>query len=87
MSELENESQKGEEESTSVTDLVAATYQEYLLQSKKNAWKAFGRLCTAVVDFPVASLEGRTAERRAESAARVKLIETSSNQIADQMMV
>ena len=35
MSELENESQKGEEESTSVTDLVAATYQEYLLQSKK----------------------------------------------------
>lgn len=54
---------------------------------RKNALKAFGRLCTAVVDIPVAMLEGVAAEKRAESSGRVKLIETSAAQIAAQMSV
>lgn len=52
---------------------------------RKNAWKAFTRLCTAAVDYPVALIEGATAEKRAESKARVKLINVSANQIAQQM--
>jgi len=54
---------------------------------KKNALKAFGQLCTAVVDIPVAYLEGKAAEKRAETQARVKLISTGGDQIASQMNV
>lgn len=54
---------------------------------RKNAWRAFGRLCTAAVDYPVALLEGLVAEKRAESEARVKLIKTSSAQLAKQLKV
>jgi hypothetical protein len=52
---------------------------------RKNAAKAFGRLCTAAVEYPIALIEGATAERRAESRARVKLIDASATQIAEQM--
>lgn len=38
---------------------------------RKNAAKAFGRLCTAAVEYPVALIENAIAERRAESRARV----------------
>ncbi len=34
---------------------------------RKNAFKAFGQLCTAAVDIPVAYLEGRAKEIRALS--------------------
>jgi Protein of unknown function (DUF2806) len=54
---------------------------------RKNFWKAFGQLCTAAVDMPVSILEGKAAEKRAESKARVKLISTSADQIAKQMVV
>ncbi|MDQ6996577.1 MAG: DUF2806 domain-containing protein [Mariprofundus sp.] len=54
---------------------------------KKNAFKAFGQLCTAAVDIPVAYLEGAAAERRAETQARIKLIDTGADQIAKQMEV
>lgn len=49
---------------------------------RKNAAKAFARLCTAAVEYPAALIENAIAERRAESRARVKLINTSANQIA-----
>jgi Protein of unknown function (DUF2806) len=52
---------------------------------RKNALKAFGRLCTAAIEYPVALIEGVIAEKRAESRARVKLIDASANQIAEQM--
>lgn len=52
---------------------------------RKNAWKAFGRLCTAAVEYPVALIEGAVAEKRAETRARVQLIDVSANQIAEQM--
>lgn len=52
---------------------------------RKNAAKAFTRLCTAAVEYPVALIEGAIAEKRAESRARVKLIDASASQIAEQM--
>jgi hypothetical protein len=59
---------------------------------RKNAIKAFARLFTTVVQYPAVRIEGAIAERRAESAerlaesrARVKLIETSARQLAKQM--
>ena len=52
---------------------------------RKNAAKVFTRLCTAAVEYPVTLIEGAIAERRAELRARVKLIETSADQIAAQM--
>lgn len=52
---------------------------------RKNAVKAFARLCTAAVEYPVALIEGAIAEKRAESRARVKLIDASASQIAEQM--
>jgi hypothetical protein len=52
---------------------------------RKNAFTAFARLCTAAVDYPVALIEGAVAEKRAESTARVRLINASASQIAKQM--
>jgi hypothetical protein len=54
---------------------------------KRNALKAFNQLCTALIDIPVAYLEGVAAERRAETQARVKIISTGADQIAEQMDV
>jgi hypothetical protein len=54
---------------------------------RKNAFRAFGQLCTALVDIPVAHLEGIATEKRAETQARVKLISTGADQIAAQMNV
>lgn len=52
---------------------------------RKNAIKAFGRLCTAAVEYPVTLLEDAIEEHHAASRARVKLIETEAGQIAEQM--
>lgn len=52
---------------------------------RKNAFTAFARLCTAAVAYPVALIEGAVAEKRAESKARVRLINASASQIAKQM--
>lgn len=54
---------------------------------RKNAVKAFARLCTAAVEYPVALIEGAIAEKRAETRARVKLIDVSASQIAEQMQI
>ncbi|MBI4782503.1 MAG: DUF2806 domain-containing protein [Oscillatoriophycideae cyanobacterium NC_groundwater_1537_Pr4_S-0.65um_50_18] len=54
---------------------------------RRNALKAFDQLCTALMDLPVAYLEGKAAERRAATQARIKLITTSADQIAAQMSV
>lgn len=54
---------------------------------RKNAFKALGQLCTAVVDIPVAYLEGIAAEKRAETDGRIKILNTGSAQIAKQMQV
>lgn len=68
-----------------VTDLV--TGSSIPTPVKKNAFKAFGQLCTAAIDIPVAYLEGISAEKRAETQARIKIISTGADQIAKQMDV
>ena len=54
---------------------------------RRNLLKAFGQLCSAAIDVPVAYLTGKAGERRAETAARIRLINTSAAQIAEQMQV
>jgi len=52
---------------------------------KRNFFKACGQLCTAAVEIPVSYLEGIASERRAETQARIKIIERSASEIAEQM--
>ena len=54
---------------------------------RRNFLKAFGQLCAAAVDIPVAYLEGKAGERRTETAARIKLMNVTAGQIAQQMQV
>ena len=54
---------------------------------RKNAFKAFDRLCSALIDVPVGALERSSAEKRAESEARIKIIRENADQIAQQMRV
>lgn len=54
---------------------------------QRNAIKAFGRLCTALVEVPAAVLEGVAAEKRAESLARIKLISATADQLAAHLKV
>jgi len=54
---------------------------------RRNALKAFDQLCVAVVDIPVAYLEGFAQSKRAENAARAELIKRSGDQIASSVEV
>ncbi len=53
----------------------------------RNASKAFGKLCSAPSKWYNAYFEGKAAETRAESEARVKIIEVGTDQIIQQMKV
>ncbi|MCW5318434.1 hypothetical protein GTQ43_33375 [Nostoc sp. KVJ3] len=55
-----------------VTDLM--TGSSIPTPIKRNAFKAFAQLCSAAIDIPVAYLEGFAAEKRAETQARLKII-------------
>ena len=69
-----------------ITDLVAdAAIPGIPAPVKRNLLKALGQLSSAAIDIPVAYLSGKADERRAETAARIKLINTSAEQIAQQM--
>ena len=69
-----------------ITDLVADTAVPGIpAPIRRNFLKALGQLCSAAIDIPVAHLTGKADERRAETAARIKLINTSAEQIAQQM--
>ena len=69
-----------------ITDLVADTASPGIpAPVRRNLLKAFGQLCSAAVDVPAAFLTGIADERRAETAARIKLINISASQIAQQM--
>lgn len=60
-----------------VSDLVTGTTIPAPI--RRNALKAFGRLCTAAIEIPAAYLEGKAEEKRAETEARVKIISTTAN--------
>lgn len=68
-----------------VTDLVTGT--SIPAPIRKNFFKAFGRFCSALVDVPVAHLEGKSSEIRAEYESRIKIISATSEQIAEQMRI
>jgi len=68
-----------------VTDLVTGT--NIPAPIKRNAFKAFSRLCSAAIEIPVAYLEGVAAEKRAETQGRIKIIGRTTEQIAQQMEV
>ncbi len=84
---MSNEKDLPENDETNTLDTIIDVVTESSLPApvKKNLFKAVGQLCTAAVEVPVAYLEGVTAERRAETKARISLIEKSSNEIAAQM--
>ena len=67
------------------TDLVSTlTLPAHVI---RNASKAVGRLCSAVIDVPAGALERRSAEKQAESEARIQIIEENAAQITRQMNV
>jgi hypothetical protein len=81
------------EDSSSIIEHATDTATDLLSGStipapiKKNFFKAVSQLCTAAVDIPVSYLEGKASENRAETSARLKLIETNASQIANKMNV
>ncbi len=68
-----------------VTDLVLDTTIPAPI--RKGAFKAFGQLCTALIDVPLGGLRRRDAEKWAETKARIKIIGENADQIAQQMKV
>ena len=74
-------------ESTTLSDRVGEMLSGIPTPLKKNAWKAIDRLCAAAIEVPAAYLEGKAAEKRAETEARVKIIEASADKIASQLDV
>ena len=54
---------------------------------RRNLFKAFSRLCSAAIELPIAHLEGKAEERRAETEARVSLVKVTASQISEQMRV
>ncbi len=54
---------------------------------RRNIFKALDRLGSALIDIPVRSLERRSAEKRAESEARIKITEAVNTQIVQQIKV
>ena len=54
---------------------------------RRSLFKVLGRLTTAAVEYPVTLLENAIQERKVESNARVRLIDASKTQIAQQMKV
>ncbi|WP_437974291.1 DUF2806 domain-containing protein [Sorangium sp. So ce295] len=91
----ENEPQSANEDESAggalatVGDVVAdlVTGASIPAPIRRNLFQAFGQLCSAAIDVPIAYLEGAAAEKRAEAQARVKIISTGANQIAAQMKV
>lgn len=78
-----------EDTSNSALDVVTDLALDSTIPApiRKNAFKAFDRLCSALIDVPVGALERRSAEKRAESEARIKIIRKNADQIAQQMKV
>ncbi len=54
---------------------------------RKNLFKALDRLGSALIDVPVVALERRSAEKRAESEARIKITEVVNAQIIKEIKV
>ncbi|WP_282017761.1 DUF2806 domain-containing protein [Salegentibacter mishustinae] len=70
-----------------ITDTIGDLVTGVPAPIRKNFFKAFGQLCTAAVDVPVAHLESKSKEIRAASEARVKILEREAQQISEKLQV
>lgn len=71
-----------------ITDVAADALAPSLpAPVKRNIFKAFGQLFSAAIDIPTAHLEGLADEKRAETEARLDLIQAATAQVARQMGV
>ena len=78
-----------EDETSSALDVVTDLLSDSVIPApiRRNALKAFGQLCTAAIEVPVAYLQGTAAEMRAGTEARIKIMKENADQIASQMNV
>ena len=78
-----------EDTSNTVLDVVTDLALDATIPTpiRRNALKAFDRLCSALIDVPVGALERRSAEKRAELEARIKIREEITAQIVQQVKV
>lgn len=70
-----------------LTDIIEQTITGVPAPVRKNFIKAFGQLCTAAVDIPIAWLESKSAEIRATTEARLQIIRKEGEIISDQIIV
>jgi hypothetical protein len=73
--------------SDSVTDLVVDGATSLPAPVRKNLFIAIDRLCTAAIDIPAAYLEGKAAERRAETQSRASILAANAEQISESIHV
>ena len=89
--ELRNEvNEDPSDESNAIRDFITDLTTEPIAPGipapvRRNIFKAFSQLCSAAIDIPIAHFSGLADERRAVTAARIKLTETSAEQMAQQM--
>lgn len=70
-----------------ITDTIETVITGVPAPVRKNFIKAFGQLCTAAIDIPVAWLEGKSAEIRTTTEARLQIIRKEGNVISEQIEV
>lgn len=70
-----------------LTDTIETVITGVPAPVRKNFIKAFGQLCTAAVDIPVAWLEGKSAEIRTTTEARLQIIRKQGDVISEQIEV
>lgn len=70
-----------------LTDSIESVVTGIPAPVRKNFFKAFGQLCTAAVDIPVAWLESKSAEIRATTNARLQIIEKEGETISNQLVI
>lgn len=70
-----------------LTDTIETVITGVPAPVRKNFIKAFGQLCTAAVDIPVAWLEGKSAEIRTTTEARLQIIRKEGDVISEQIEV
>ena len=78
-----------EDETVNPLDIVTDLMLDSTIPApiRKGAFKAFGQLCTALIDVPLGGLRRRDTEKWAETKARIKIIGENADQIAQQMKV
>lgn len=77
------------DETNSAIDVVTDLVSDSAIPApiRRNMFKAVDRLCSALIDVPVGALERRSAEKRAESEARIKIGMEVTDQIIQQIKV